>query len=68
MNKDTLKQAINIYNAKNRKYKIEYYETVNPAIIIYDKEDKFKVYLGFDYGVTVEEIIEILEDLRSDIK
>lgn len=68
MNKDTLKQAINIYNAKHRKYKIEYYETVNPAIIIYDKEDKFKVYLGFEYDVTVEEIIEILEDLRKDIK
>ena len=67
-NKETLIQAINIYNAKHRKYKIEYYESVNPAIIIYDKEDSFKVYLGFEYDVTVEEIINILEDLRRELK
>ena len=68
MNKDNLIRAINIYNAKHRKYKIEYYESVNPTIIIYDKEDKFKIYLGFEYDMTVDEIIEILEDLRKELK
>ena len=67
-NKETLIQAINIYNSKHRKYKIEYDDIGNYVIVICDKEDNFKVYLGFMYDMTVEEIIKILEDLRRDLK
>lgn len=68
MKEEILKEAITEYNKKHRKYKIEYGDIGNYVIVISDKEDKFKAYLGFEYDMTVDEIIKILEDLRKDLK
>ena len=68
MKEEILKEAITEYNKTHRKYKIEYGDIGNYVIVISDKEDKFKAYLGFEYDMTVDEIIKILEDLRKDLK
>lgn len=74
MNKDKLDKfikAIDIFNEKHRKYKVNY-RTVGNDILFNIKENKFdfteiNVYLNINNLDTIDEIIEVLEDLRKDL-
>lgn len=69
---DNILKAIDIFNSKHKKWKI-YYKTLENIFLIEIKENKLdfttiNFILKVNNTNTVDEIIEILEDLRRDLK
>lgn len=65
-------EAIDKFNERHRKYSICYFTDENYfKFNIVDKKDKYKTVIKFNISIngleSIDEIIEILEDLRKDL-